>query len=183
MPKELPKMTSIVQIIKAAALYPTVAMPDENHPSYPIPTPGAEGLRIAFLYCSAAIVEPQKGLQMKPPKYIAFFQAETGMFDELKAFIAEEWDLNPTQETWLGNYLTLPERQAPEFLTKQIRLYQSYDLLMVPFASGQAFLSDKERKAAIEFKALFEEISEKPLLPYYQAVGKQFFTWLDRFAR
>ena len=179
MSKKLPNLQSVVRLIQSASLYTGGALLDQNHQSYPIPCPGAEGLMAAFLYCTAAIVKPREGILLKPPRYIAFFNTETGAFEELKLFSPQEWGLPPVEEEWLGSYLTPAERLSAEFLTKQIRLYQAYDLLMVPFASGQTSISDNERRSAIGFKTLFIEISEKPLLPYYQTIGNQFFAWLD----
>lgn len=175
---ELPKLMSIVHLVESAKRYTTGALPDIQHQSLPIPFPSPEGLRIAFLYCSSAIVEPGKGLQLKQPGYIAFFIAETGAFDELKLFTPEEWGL-PAEEGWMGSYLTPAERMDPEFLTKLIRLWQRYDAILPSFAIAKTDVSAEVRKAATQFFRMFEDVTESALMPYYQAVAKEFLSWLN----
>lgn len=182
MEKELPPFVSIVKLIQKAELHPGAALPIHSHRSYPIPCAGADGLRVAFLYAPAAVVEPQAGLQIYPPTYIAYFQAETGMFEELKSVTPGELGLNVPQDRPLGTYLTPAHRLAAEFLTKQVRLYQDYDLLMGPFAAFLFSVSPQVKKAAAEFKSIFPQIVEVPLAPCYEMLGRNFFGWLSRIA-
>ena len=178
MSKQLPQLKSIVTLIETAALYPAGALREENYQSYPVPTRGPDGLRVAFLYCIAAIEEPRQGLRISAPKYVAFLQPETGMFEELRVASPADFGLAAVEDRWLGTYLTLAERQAPEFLTKLARLYQDYDLLMAAFAASLPAVPPETRKAAAEFSSLFPAVVEKALLPYYQVLGKHFFAWL-----
>ena len=121
-------------------------------------------------------------MQIYPPEYIASFHAGTGMFTELRAVHAGELGLPVGTGQSLGTYLTAAHRLAPEFLTKQGRLYQDYDLLMDPFATSRSGLAPAERAAAMEFKSLFPQVVESPLVPYYQVLGKDFFAWIGRVA-
>jgi hypothetical protein len=119
-------------------------------------------------------------LQIYPPTYIAFFQAETGTFEELKSVTPAEWGLDAPNDQPLGSYLGPAHRLTPEFLTKQVRLYQDYDLLMGPFAASLSVVSEEVKEGAIEFKSLFPQVAEVPLGPYYQALGQNFFSWISR---
>src|SRR5271154_5827342 len=112
MEKVLPSFVSVVKLIQKAELHPGGALPTLTHRSYPIPCAGANGLRVAFVYAPAAIVEAQAGLQIYPPTHIAYFQAETGMFEELKAVTPGELGLNAPQDRSLGVYLTPAHRLA-----------------------------------------------------------------------
>jgi hypothetical protein len=176
---ELPKLTTIVYLVESAKRYTTGSLPDIQHQSLPMPFPGPEGLRVAFLYCPSAIIESGRGLQLRPPRYIAFFMAETGAFDELKLFAPEEWGLSAPEEGWIGSYLTPAERMDPEFLTKLIRLWQRYDTILPSFAIAKTDVSAEAKRAAKQFTTMFEDVAESVLIPYYRAVGKEFFSWLN----
>ncbi len=91
-----------------------------------------------------------------------------------------EFGLNHAEGQFLGRYLTLPERMAPEFLTRQLRLYQAYDALLPVFAAASMEFAPETRKAAADFAILFAQVAEAPLIPYYDAIGNGFFTWLAR---
>jgi len=171
---------SIVQIIEQARLYPAAVQPLGTHQSYPVPVQGDQGLRLAFLYCKAMIVRPREGLQLWPPNYIAFMVAGTGRFDQLKAVAARDFGQTYTMDQPIGVYLTAAERLADSFLTKQARLYQTYDQLLPAFARRTNAVPSEVKQAADEFRSLFPEVAEAPLLPYYQHVGSEFFDWLTR---
>jgi hypothetical protein len=180
MEKALPPLVSIVKLVQRAEVHPGGALPPNSHRSYPIPCAGTEGLRVGFLYAPATVVEPQAGLQIYPPTYVAFFHAETGMFEELKSVTPAEFGLNVPLDQPLGTHLTPAHRLSAEFLTKQVRLYQDYDLLMAPFAASLSVVSEEVKRSAIDFKSLFPQVAELPLRPYYQALGEHFFSWISR---
>jgi hypothetical protein len=175
-----PELKSVVYLLKRARFHPAGAMPAEYHQSYPIPVPGPKGLRVGLLYCPAAVVQPRQGMQLQTPVYLAFLDAETGQFEELKAVVPGEFGLKHAEGEVIGKYLSPPERLDAEFLGKQARLYQAYDQLLPGFAAGQPSVSPDVKKAAGEFKALFPQVTESALLPYYQAIGKAFLEWVNK---
>jgi hypothetical protein len=67
-----------------------------------------------------------------------------------------------------------------EYSRWRIRLFELYDFLAAAFVAGE----DPRRHArrAVEFRDVFFRLSEKPLAPYYRAVGRIFFEWVDRGA-
>src|SRR5262249_3370051 len=150
-----PVVLSVVKLIDQARFHPAGALPAGTHQSYPVPVTGRRGLRVAFFYCTAMIVKPGEGLQLMTPSYVAFVNAESGEFDELKAVKPAEFGQKHTEGKFIGRSLTPPERLLPEFLTMQVRLYQAFDLLLPVFAKGQAGVAPGVKKAAAEFKALF----------------------------
>jgi hypothetical protein len=80
----------------------------------------------------------------------------------------------------------LPERMtSDQYLAEQGRLYESYDFLLPIWASGLKLeeASDQPRAVSHEFRRLFATVSEPPLEPYYRAVGRDFFGWIDRGTR
>jgi len=192
MSSSLPALWKVVKLIEQARLYPAGALPRGTHQSYPVPVPGAKGLRVAFFYCTAMIIRPGEGLQLLTPSYVAFLDATTGEFELLKAVVPGEFGQKHKEDEILGKYLTLPERMAAEFLTRQVLLYQAYDALLPAFAVDQADVPPQAKKAAreaqdvqkaaVQFRSLFPAVTEGPLQGYYQALGKDFFAWLNRLA-
>jgi hypothetical protein len=174
----MPKVQSVVNLIRVARQYPANALAPEYHQSCPIPVPGPAGLRAGFLYGRGLIVEPGGGLQLQVPEYLALVHVETGAFEEMKAVKQGEYGVNHSEGEFLGRYLTLPERMTPEFMTRQLRFYQAYDAVLPSFAEHKALTFPDVSNAAAEFKALFPQVTEGPWLPYYQAIGKAFFSWL-----
>jgi hypothetical protein len=180
MAEKRPELRSIVDLVAIAARYPARALPAGHHPSYPAPVLGPDGLRVAFLYCRAEIVRPGEGLSLTAPSYVAFVDARTAMFEELRAVTPGELGLGHAEGEVLGTTRTQPERLDPALVTKELRLYQTYDLLLPSFAAGQAQVDLGVQAAAREHEALFAELAEAPLLPYYRAVAGPFFAWRDR---
>lgn len=175
-----PTLMTIMSLVDMARLHPGRALPAEYHQSHPIPISASDGLRVAFLYCEASVVTPGEGLQLKPPSYVAFLHAETALFEELRAITPRELNLQHAADTVIGSYFTPFERMIPDFLTRQVRLYQAYDFLLGPFAAAETRVSPEVQKASAIFKTLFPQITEASLLPYYQAFGREFFGWLSR---
>jgi hypothetical protein len=171
---------SVVHLTNMARRYLASALAPEFLQSQPIPVPGPKALRVAFLFGKGMIIEPGEGLQLMPPSYLGFLNAVTGDVEELRAVTPGELGQKHKEEELIGRYLTLPERMMPEFLTKQARLQQVYDTLLPAFAGLKPGDSAEVKRAAGEFKTLFAQVSEGPWLPYYQAVGKQFFAWLEK---
>jgi hypothetical protein len=173
---------SVVQTIEQARLYPAGVQPPGTHQSYPVPVRRGQDLQLAFLYCKAMIIRPREGLQLWPPNYIAFMVARTGRFDQLRAVTASDFGQNCNMDKPMGVHLTAAERLAGGFLTKEARLYQAYDQLLPAFAGEPSPAPSEVKPAAEEFRSLFPNVAEAPLLPFYKHVGKEFFDWLTRVA-
>jgi hypothetical protein len=67
-----------------------------------------------------------------------------------------------------------------EYLDKRKRLFELYDNLLPEFAARAMRSTPAAHRQAAEFVALFSQLMEPPLIPYYQAVGKEFFDWVRR---
>ncbi|MCP3952593.1 MAG: hypothetical protein GY697_10320 [Desulfobacterales bacterium] len=181
MQKKTQQPVSIVSLIRSASRYTGGSLPC-NYQSYPVPFPTVRGLWVAFLYAKAEIVEPQQGLCIKPPQYIAFYSAQTGRFEELKQFQPQEYGLPAAADEWIGRCLTPAERMAPEFLTEQIKLYQFFDDLLPPFSDDPPRTDAGTPAAAAAFKEQFDRLAEQPLMPHYKGVGSHFFKWLKKIS-
>src|ERR1700722_5464298 len=169
----------VTQLIKQARLYPAQALPKLTHQSYPIPVRGGRaGIQVLFFYGRGEIIEPRDGLKIWSPEYIAYVNAITGKFEELKAVAQGDFGQKNPADKPIGKYLTLAERLVAEFANKLALWFQAYDAIFPSFASGAYGLTPELQQAARDFARLTPEILEAPLMPYYQAAGREFFEWL-----
>jgi len=128
------------------------------------------------------IVKPREGLQLWPPTYIAFMDVSTGRFDRLKAVTSRDFGQVHAMDRPIGTYLTRAERLSDSCLTKEARLLQAFDVFLPSFAQRAGAPPLEVRQAATEFRTLFQEVAEIPLLAYYQFLAKEFFSWLTLVA-
>jgi len=70
------------------------------------------------------------------------------------------------------------ERMSDEYLTGLAQLLQAMDKLCEPFFQGVPVADAVTTAEAQSLKAALRRVLEKPLLPYYAAIGNQFFEWL-----
>lgn len=176
-----PKLKSIEDVIQEARVH-AFALPDETRQSFPIPVRGDKGLRVAFLYCPAKVVAFE-GVSLMPPHYVTHVNAQTGKFEEMKEVSPGDFGQKHPPDQFMGKF-QMPKGMTSEgYVAQQKRLYKLYDLLMPPFAADQKSGSEELKKSAKEFLELFQRLSEPPLQPYYQAAGKDFFSWLEKVAR
>ncbi len=176
MDKPQPSLVPISYLMRVGELRPTRCVGKENRKSYPIPLPGAEGLRIGFLHYVTG--EHERSWFISAPSYLSFWNVESGKLAELRAFSPAEIGLAAPEGEWLGTHAAPEERERPEFISKRDGLLRSYDLLLAPFAAGMTEISREVRTAAREFQLLSREIWETPLLPYYEHLGQRFFGWV-----
>jgi len=63
------------------------------------------------------------------------------------------------------------------------RLFVLYDILFEVWATKPSTRSSALHATAREFVKAFDAISEPPLLPYYNALGREYFEWVRALAR
>ena len=177
-----PELPTIQTLITLAQAQPARALPDETHQSFPVPVPDPRGLRIAFFYCPA-LLSIHTGLQLLAPRNLALLNAATGKLEELRAMSPGEFGQKHARSDVIGKYDMLPDGRTPEqFRAMYDRLEADYNALLPLLAAGEIHGSQKIKETAAEFCTLFPLLVERPLLPYYEVLGKVFFAWLDKLA-
>jgi hypothetical protein len=173
------ELKPIRDLISVARIHPASALPTETHQSFPIPVAG-ELPGVIFLYAPSQLVRG-KGLFLYPPGHRALILARDGHFQELRPTTPAELGLSDDPKQPLGTY-GLPPNVTPEAFTEQKeRLLTAYDHLMPAFFDGGA-PAETTARTAKDFRAVFDQIGERILDPYYRAVGRRFFAWLDAAA-
>jgi hypothetical protein len=153
---------------KTASLVPAMA-----HQSYPIPLRGGGTLDVLFLYCVARPVF-REGLSMLAPSHRGALSAVDGGLKEVRAVESQDLGVSDPPQKILGFWKMPADVTTEEFCARQERLYGLLDHLMPIFAE----LREAPLREAASFDELFRQVSEGPLLPYYAAVGIDFFGWL-----
>lgn len=176
MPKTLPALEPVARIHARYARMTRGAVPGCDLAGLPVPVPGLDGVRIAILF-TATEREPQTGARrVQAPRHLVSARADTGDFVELRAITPRDLGVPQDPEAWIGE---LPEGDRGE---KRARLLDLYDAALPAFAAGPSGATATAKRAAIEIAALFPEVAEAPLVPYYRALGRRFFAWVDRAA-
>jgi hypothetical protein len=62
-------------------------------------------------------------------------------------------------------------------------MFDLYPSLVLAWQGKMSPRHDGLRQPAQEFLRLFGRLSEPPLIPYYYALGKQFFDWVREAAK
>jgi hypothetical protein len=178
MPNESVK--PIRELISLARQQPAKTLPLETHQSYPIPVPRPDGLRVAFLFCTQ--VARPGSIRLVAPGHLAFIHAVTGKFEQVKKVRPRDFGQAHPEGEFIGEHTIEPGMTYEGYLAQQETLYRDYDVLLPAFAAGATQAGSDVKAAAVDFKVHFERLAEKPLLPYYRAIGRDFFAWLDRLS-
>lgn len=176
MTRPLPELTSVARIAKRFAFHQQGALPGKNHAGLPVPVPGPDGVRVAIFFTTTEVDEATSALRIQAPGHVVYAQAATSDFIELCAITPRDLGIAEDPGAWLG------DPGAPADPGKVARLLDLYDAALPAFAGGPAAMTAASKRAAIEIKTLFHEVEEPPLAPYYAALGKRFFAWIDKAA-
>jgi hypothetical protein len=137
-------------------------------------------LRAAFLYCPQGRLNELEGLHLLAPTHLAFLQAETGKFVSIRHVTPKELGQPHSPGEDIGVHRMPVGLNVETFYIEQDRLFRAYDVLLPAFAAGAGDFPPQIRQAAAEFRRLFPWLAEACLMPYYHAVGKEYFPWVNR---
>jgi hypothetical protein len=152
--------------------------------SLPVPTRRQGQLLIAYMYFPSAF---KPGLVLlKPPRKVTWLDPSSGKLIALSTVSPADFGLaHPTNEPlpeW--NFSLPPGMTTKSYAELRNHFFALYNVLFEvwatdPFARGSSALHD----AAREFLKIFDQVSEPPLLPYYDALGRDFFEWVRELAK
>jgi len=168
------------KLVELAKTGPARTRPPETRQSYPIPVCEGKSLRAAFLFAPQGRANPVEGLHLLAPTHLAFLDAVTGKFESIRQVKPADFGQTHAPGEDIGAHRMPAGLNVATFYPEQDRLFGAYDLLLPAFAAGQSNHPPEVRRAAEEFRRLFPWLAEGPLMPYYHAVGKEFFTWVNR---
>jgi hypothetical protein len=151
--------------------------------SLPVPVHHQNKLLVAFMFYPARSIS--YSAYLLPPYKVGWLDPITGeRIDEAQVSPA---DFGQTDESDKGlpEWNTAPPNVNLDKLAslRKQRLPELYDMLFAawatdPSSSGHSNLRDQAR----EFLKVFYQISEPPLKPYYESLGRDWFGWLRKLA-
>jgi hypothetical protein len=172
------ELLSVVNLVERSRLYGASLVGSPVHQSLPMPTDASGGRRVAFLYSRAEVVEPGSGLQIWPPRYVAFLDPADGQLELIRAVTREEFGRDDDPGVPLGRHKTPAEQVSEEWLTALSKLYQSFDVLLPEFLIGNTDPDEELRRQADEYHYTFHHLREEPLVGYYNILGNAFLDWI-----
>lgn len=128
---------------------------------------------LAFVYASLANVQ-----EKTRPFAKVMFEHKTGCLLEYKnSYIDDYMDSNKHPMTTKIDYSLPKEISAVEqgMTVRKVNAY--YDAICL--LAYKTDVSDKEKEKIREYKTLFYKSVPKALLPYYEALSPEFFSWLN----
>ena len=177
MTKSLPGFEPIAAVMRRLSAYGRGALPGVNRTLLPLPVPGVEGVRTAILFTTTEPLADTAALRIKTPSFVAYARGDTGDFLDLAAITPRALGIAQDPDHWLGDFV-----EPVDLGDKRARYLDLYDATASAFAAGRGAETPAAKRAATDLRALFAELAEPPLAPYYRALGKRFFAWLDRTA-
>ena len=155
----------------------TIQVAEQRRQSFPIPVIRPDGLHVLFLYYPARPF-PGQPSKLWPPDLLLSLEA-SGRFEELRAVTSREFGQSRQPHELIGTY-GMPEGMTyDQYVQKAARLSEVYDVLLPQFGAERSGVRPEVVSAAKEFTGLFRLLSEAPLKPYYDFLGKDFFAWID----
>ena len=173
---------SVAKLVDSAKRGPALTRPPETRQSYPIPVLQGNALRGAFLYAPQGRANPVEGLHLLAPTHLALLDGETGKLESIRQVHPADFGQAHAPGQDIGAHRMPAGLTVETFYPEQERLYDAYDVLIPAFAARQSAFSGELRRAAAEFRRLFPWLAERPLMPYYRAVGEEFFDWVARIS-
>ena len=172
------RLKPITELVSLARQHAIQALPLETRQSYPIPVLLPDGLRVEFVFCTQR-ARPGS-IQLFAPEQLLIIRATSGAFEPLKNVTPRDFGRSDPEGDFIGEHKLPPGMSYEESLVQQKKLFDEYDIVLPAFAKNSTQVSPQTKAAAADFKKLFEKLAERPLIPYYHIIGKDFFAWLDK---
>jgi len=184
MSSSVPSLQPARELFDLAQRGPGGRLPDETHQSLPIPLPAtAREPRVAFLFLPSRLVFGV-GLVLTAPTHRAVLDASKGEVLGFEGVTPGDLGVPDGPGKDLGRF-GLPKNVSPaEYLKARDELLGAYDRLLGPWYGGEPAreAGRATRAGASALKRAFAVVGEPPLAPYYAAVGKGFFGWVNELA-
>ena len=157
-----------------ARRYSMSVVPDQDRESLPVPVLLGSKAGVEFFFAPSR-PRPKQPADLFPPTFAILLDPD-GSFIRLWRVFPSDFGRNDDPSGQLGQF-GLPEGWTfEEYNRRHARLLQCLDLLLPQFAKNSR--AGEVKATAREYLAIFKELMEPPLAPYYDAVGKAFLAWV-----
>lgn len=147
--------------------------------SWPVPTRNGGTMRLQIMVCNV-LPEYGYGILYWPPKALVLIDPYAGKVESAKDVTAADFGQTVGTREPLDYDKAGPDRDQ---YTRDVEaLYTALDILLPAYAEGVTEVQPNLKEAATTFKRVFAKVAEEVLMPYYHAIGKDWFAWIDRMA-
>lgn len=168
--------------LRSAARLPARSLCVETRLALPIPVRTAGRCLIAILAARESFGQDRK-LRFVAPDYVIYLDPEDGHLIQMKAVEPSDFGQPHQPGEIIGGWGVNELPNTPDEITQMWKnLIAALDVLLPVYVEDRR-ITDEVRQAARTFLRLFDIVGEKAFRPYYRALGKDFFAWLDRIAR
>lgn len=156
-------------------------VPEQSRQSLPVPMRAENAWRAAFLYAPAQILPGVN--RLAAPNFVAYLDPIGGSLLELVPVTPKDFGLTDKAGELIGEFRLPQGMNANEYLLERERLFGLYANLVRPWLDGAKPGPSDLRLRAQEFLRSFAVVSEPPLIPYYHALGRDYFDWVRKIAK
>lgn len=164
------------QLVQMAGSSPArwQGIPRQACQSYPIPLFVDGELRLAFLFYRKLVAPPADPI-LSVPRYVMQVDRATAEVVGITKVQPDFFGLPAPEDGVLGVYKLAPKITVPIWHELRAQLFALYDRVLPAYDQGDA----PEEQLLEEIRQAFLELAEQPLLPYYRAMGPDFFHWIQ----
>ena len=150
--------------------------------SLPVPVRREGQVQVAFMFCFYMF--GPDGSWLWPPNKVAWLNPVDGRITVSTQMSPTNFGQSDSADKPLKGDIDFPQGMTTElFLSLERRLFVLYDALFATWAVNLSAPGNNQLKSeAQEFLKIFNKISEQPLRPYYNALGRDWFEWLRKLA-
>ncbi len=172
---------SYSELMRLGRVHVMNQVPEQSRQSLPVPVRLQKELRVAFFYAPAQALPGVN--RLAPPHFLAYLDATTGALISVAPVAPSHFNLPHEVNSLLGEFRLPQGMNAEQYLLERERLFGLYANLVPPWLDGAKPGAANLRLLGTEFLRSFGQVSEPPLMPYYHALGREFFDWVRAVAR
>lgn len=146
--------------------------------SYPIPVKTREALHVVVLcYREGPLRTPEI---LFPPHHKAVVDAATCELVEEGPCVPRDFGVAQSPKTPIEGFGIDPNLSADEYWRRVDRTKEIAPAVWELYDTGSTALGETSRALVREYDLCFRSTLKAPLLPYYEAVAKDFLDWVAR---
>ena len=183
MTKTTKQFKSVVELKQLAAREITHFEGGGPRLSFPVTTHRQGKPLIAFMIYHYGF---RPGLvRMSPPYEVVWFNPASGeLIAKTAVSPADFGQTHPANEPLPEWKFSMPPGMTTgSYAELHNHFFALYDVLFEVWATNPSTRSSALQSAAREFLKIFDQISEPPLRPYYDALGREYFEWVRALAK
>jgi hypothetical protein len=158
------------------------SLPGKTLTSYPVPVLRQGQVQIAYMVCPYTF--GPKGSWIWPPNKVFWCDPVSGKSVAEISVLPDYFDQKDAPNKQMKENISLTPGMTRDIFDNLKRyLFELYEILFEAWENKYSTTNNgKLQSSARDFLKIFDQVSEKPLRPYYNALGSDWFEWLRKLA-